>query len=197
MATHSRILACRIPWIEELGGLQSMGLPAPQSYHQLQKQNLYIWKKKIKEDPCMRSCLVFSLLNKKLGVDVNSQTVDNIASVPQGVAVDLACRVSPQINGDNVSRSLSGTELGAFGSAAPTNQLLGPTLSRLRGWAGRGGSPCGSSLPKLPGGGVPVCVGGDVKGQGNPCMAEGLCRIDINPLTSSHVCVCSTQEVQR
>lgn len=123
--------------------------------------------------------------------------MDNIASVPQGVAVDLVCRVSPQINGDNVSRSLSGTELGAFGSAAPTNQLLGPTLSRLRGWAGSGGSPCGSSLPKLPGGGVPVCVGGDVKGQGNPCMAEGLCRIDINPLTSSHVCVCSTQEVQR
>ena len=74
MATHSRILACRIPWIEELGGLQSMGLPAPQSYHHLQKQNLYIWKKKIKEDPCMRSCLVFSLLNKKLGVDVNSDS---------------------------------------------------------------------------------------------------------------------------
>ena len=154
-------------------------------------------RKKIKEDPCMRSCLVFSLLNKKLGVDVNSQTVDNIASVPQGVAVDLVCRVSPQINGDNVSRSVSGTELGAFGGAVPTNQLLGPTLSRLRGWAGRGGNPCGSSLPKLPGGGVPVCVGGDVKGQGNPCMAEGLCRININPLTSSHVCVCSTQEVQR
>ena len=26
MATHSRILAWRIPWTEELGGLQSMGL---------------------------------------------------------------------------------------------------------------------------------------------------------------------------
>ena len=26
MATHSRILACRIPWTEEPGGLQSMGL---------------------------------------------------------------------------------------------------------------------------------------------------------------------------
>ena len=26
MATHSSILAWRIPWIEELGGLQSMGL---------------------------------------------------------------------------------------------------------------------------------------------------------------------------
>ena len=25
MATHSRILACRIPWTEEPGGLQSMG----------------------------------------------------------------------------------------------------------------------------------------------------------------------------
>ena len=25
MATHSSILACRIPWIEEPGGLQSMG----------------------------------------------------------------------------------------------------------------------------------------------------------------------------
>ena len=27
MATHSRILAWRIPWTEELGGLQPMGLP--------------------------------------------------------------------------------------------------------------------------------------------------------------------------
>ena len=26
MATHSRALACRIPWTEEAGGLQSMGL---------------------------------------------------------------------------------------------------------------------------------------------------------------------------
>ena len=26
MATHSSILACRIPWTEESGGLQSMGL---------------------------------------------------------------------------------------------------------------------------------------------------------------------------
>ena len=26
MATHSSILACRIPWTEEPGGLQSMGL---------------------------------------------------------------------------------------------------------------------------------------------------------------------------
>ena len=26
MATHSSILAWRIPWMEELGGLQSMGL---------------------------------------------------------------------------------------------------------------------------------------------------------------------------
>ena len=25
MATHSSILACRIPWTEELGGVQSMG----------------------------------------------------------------------------------------------------------------------------------------------------------------------------
>ena len=25
MATHSSIFACRIPWMEELGGLQSMG----------------------------------------------------------------------------------------------------------------------------------------------------------------------------
>ena len=27
MATHSSILAWRIPWTEELGGLQPMGLP--------------------------------------------------------------------------------------------------------------------------------------------------------------------------
>ena len=26
MATHSSILACRIPWTEKLGGLQSLGL---------------------------------------------------------------------------------------------------------------------------------------------------------------------------
>ena len=26
MATHSSVLACRIPWTEEPGGLQSMGL---------------------------------------------------------------------------------------------------------------------------------------------------------------------------
>ena len=26
MATHSRILVCRIPWTEEPGGLKSMGL---------------------------------------------------------------------------------------------------------------------------------------------------------------------------
>ena len=26
VATHSSILACEIPWTEELGGLQSMGL---------------------------------------------------------------------------------------------------------------------------------------------------------------------------
>ena len=26
MVNHSSILACRIPWTEELGGLQSMGL---------------------------------------------------------------------------------------------------------------------------------------------------------------------------
>ena len=57
-------------------------------------------------------------------------TVDNIASVPQGVTVGLICRVSLQPSGNNVSGSLSGTELGALGSAAPTNQLLGPTLSR-------------------------------------------------------------------
>ena len=29
MATHSRILAWRIPWTEEPGGLQSMGLQSP------------------------------------------------------------------------------------------------------------------------------------------------------------------------
>ena len=27
MATHSSVLVWRIPWTEELGGLQSMGLP--------------------------------------------------------------------------------------------------------------------------------------------------------------------------
>ena len=29
MATHSSILAWRIPWMEELGGLQSTGLKEP------------------------------------------------------------------------------------------------------------------------------------------------------------------------
>ena len=31
MATHSSILAWEIPWIEELGGLQSMGLQKSQT----------------------------------------------------------------------------------------------------------------------------------------------------------------------
>ena len=31
MATHSRILAWRIPWTEEHGGLQSMGLTESQT----------------------------------------------------------------------------------------------------------------------------------------------------------------------
>ena len=29
MATHTSIPACRIPWTEEPGGLQSMGLQSP------------------------------------------------------------------------------------------------------------------------------------------------------------------------
>ena len=36
MATHSSILACEIPWTEEPGGLQSMGL---QSWTRLRDQN--------------------------------------------------------------------------------------------------------------------------------------------------------------
>ena len=38
MATHSSILAWRIPWTEETGGLQSMGL---QSRTQLSNQNFH------------------------------------------------------------------------------------------------------------------------------------------------------------
>ena len=48
MATHSSILAWRIPWMEEPGGLQSTGLPEldttsllnqPHDYHFLIKKN--------------------------------------------------------------------------------------------------------------------------------------------------------------
>ena len=72
MATLSSILACRIPWVEELGGLQSMG---SQHHNPIvsRKSKICIFGEKKTKDPCMRSCLVFSLLNKKLGVDVNLQ----------------------------------------------------------------------------------------------------------------------------
>ena len=33
MATHSSILACKIPWTEEPGGLQSMGLDITEHTH--------------------------------------------------------------------------------------------------------------------------------------------------------------------
>ena len=39
MATHSRILAWRIPWTEEPGGLQSMGLQRVREKSQIQASN--------------------------------------------------------------------------------------------------------------------------------------------------------------
>ena len=39
MATHPSILAWRIPWAEELGGLQSMGLQESDTTQQLKPKN--------------------------------------------------------------------------------------------------------------------------------------------------------------
>ena len=38
MATHSSILACRIPWTEEPGGLQSMGSQRVKYYLAMKEQ---------------------------------------------------------------------------------------------------------------------------------------------------------------
>ena len=40
MATHSSILAWRIPWTEEIGGLQSMGHKESDTIEQLNHQGL-------------------------------------------------------------------------------------------------------------------------------------------------------------
>ena len=183
MATLSSILACRIPWVEELGGLQSMG---SQHHNPIvsRKSKICIFGEKNNQRRSMYEIMpCFQSLEQKAWCGCEF-TVDNIASVPQGVTVGLICRVSLQPEGNKVSRSLSGTELGALGfGRLQTNSLAQPLAE--------------SSVPKLPGGGVPVCMSSHGKGQGNPCTAERLCRININPLTSSHVCVCSIQEVQR
>ena len=50
MATHSSTLACRIPWTEELGGLQSMGLHRVErtllcddiNVKEIQKEGIYV-----------------------------------------------------------------------------------------------------------------------------------------------------------
>ena len=46
MATHSSILAWEIPWTEELGGLQTMGLQKA-GYHTeatyMQEQHMHTW----------------------------------------------------------------------------------------------------------------------------------------------------------
>ena len=41
MATHSSILAWRIPWMEELGGLQSTGHKESDTTERLHSQHLY------------------------------------------------------------------------------------------------------------------------------------------------------------
>ena len=43
MATHSSILAWRIPWMEETGGLQSMGLKESDTTEQLHITSLHFW----------------------------------------------------------------------------------------------------------------------------------------------------------
>lgn len=88
---------------------------------------------------------MFSSLNKKLGVDVNSQTVDNIASVPQGHGIDLVCRGLPIAQWRQRQQEHKWDRAEAFGSAGAYKPTPWPTLSRLRGWAQEGGRPCGSS----------------------------------------------------
>ena len=48
MATHSRILAWKIPWTEKLGGLQSKGLQ--RVGHDLAAKQHFIYQLKTKED---------------------------------------------------------------------------------------------------------------------------------------------------
>ena len=43
IATHSSILAWRIPWMEELGGLHSMGRKESDSTERLHFHFLYAW----------------------------------------------------------------------------------------------------------------------------------------------------------
>ena len=43
MTTHSSILAWRIPWTEEPGGLQSMGLQSQIRLSNNKKRNIYIY----------------------------------------------------------------------------------------------------------------------------------------------------------
>ena len=43
MATHSSILAWKIPWTEELGGLQSTGLKESDTTERLHFHKVYIW----------------------------------------------------------------------------------------------------------------------------------------------------------
>ena len=57
MATHSNILAWRIPWTEEPGGLQSVGLPRighdlatkQQQQQQQQQQRVPLWLVEVSE----------------------------------------------------------------------------------------------------------------------------------------------------
>ena len=45
METHSSILAWEIPWAEELGGLQSMGLKESDTTEQLNTHtHVYLWR---------------------------------------------------------------------------------------------------------------------------------------------------------
>ena len=43
MATHSSILAWRIPWTEEPGGQQSMGLQSQTQLSDFQSHQIYKW----------------------------------------------------------------------------------------------------------------------------------------------------------
>ena len=47
MATHSSILAWRIPWTEEPGGLQPTGLYTPQSWTQLKQLSTRMLNEKV------------------------------------------------------------------------------------------------------------------------------------------------------
>ena len=70
MATHSRILAWKIPWTEELGGLQSMGLQKSQiqqnSRHGKQKSIVSLYTNSEKSVKKIMKTIIYDSIKKNL-----------------------------------------------------------------------------------------------------------------------------------